>query len=61
LVAEQNKEVMREVADALLSKGRVRMSDNGQAQVVDLTLDDLHPVASRLSTSVLNIASRWGF
>jgi hypothetical protein len=60
LLADQNKEVMTEVAQMLLAQNRCTVRDNGM-RVIEITLADLKPFAGRFSSTVLNAArlSRW--
>ena len=60
LVAEQNRELLTEAAEALFAAKRYRVGANGSPQI-ELGLTNLQPFASRFSTSVLRVAAgfRW--
>ena len=59
LVVEVNKDVVAEVAETLYRQQRFRLS-NG-LRVIELGIEDLRPTASRLSTSVLDVAAQSGW
>ncbi len=59
LLAETNKDALTEIAEALFAQKRIRLNDN-QAQVIDIGVSDLKPIARRFSTTVLDLRPRWG-
>ncbi len=60
LLADRNKDVVSQVAQAMLAQHQFKTRDNG-VRVIELQLADLSHVATEISTGVLEIArrSRW--
>src|ERR1700722_1960667 len=61
LVADVNKHLFAEIAERAVAHGVYRLADDQRTRVVDVSLDDLRPYASKFSTSVLQVSRMSGF
>ncbi|MGA3308839.1 MAG: hypothetical protein ABSD08_09530 [Xanthobacteraceae bacterium] len=61
LLADRNRDLLTEVADALFfDQQRYTTGSNGVTKVVKIGTAELAPVAKQFSTTVLDIVPRWG-
>src|SRR5260370_31660406 len=61
LVAERNKELFEDVATLKLFRGEMKPNRDGKLRVIEMQPDDLHPVARKISSTVLEVAKLSGW
>lgn len=60
LIIDRNRDLMNEIVDPKFARGEYKKGDKG-LRIIDISREDIAPIANRFSTSVLELAAgfRW--